>query len=101
MMTTSRGTAILSSPLYVLQNFEGRQTSIGTHNSPSGMGGRAAHVQILDRRAVSRPSGHRAQEEKLFQRKFALEDVSFTQSPLALQVEGGYDLAVQDNVFDV
>src|SRR5579862_3131389 len=62
---------------------------------------RTAHVEILDRRAELRVSRHRAQEEKLFQRKLTLKNVSFGKTPLALQIERRHNLLVQDDVLDV
>ena len=65
------------------------------------MRGGAAHVEALDRRRVLRPAGRGAQEEELLERELALEDVAFGQSPLALEIERGQDLAMQDDVLDV
>ena len=42
--------------------------------------------------------GDRAQEEKLFERKLALENVAFGQAEFALEIERRDDLAVQDDV---
>src|SRR5262245_12343289 len=41
---------------------------------------RAAHVEVLDRRAVLRPAGHGPQEEELLERQLTLEDVA-SESP--------------------
>ena len=37
----------------------------------------------------------------MFERKLALENVAFGQSPFAFEIERGDDLAVQDDVFDI
>ena len=71
---------------------------MGAHDAAAGMRGRSAHVQVLDRRAVLRPARDRTQEEKLLERKLALEDVAFGQAELAFEVERRDDLAVQDDV---
>ena len=65
------------------------------------MGGRSAHVEILDGRAELRPARHRPQEEKLLERKLALKNVAFAQSQFALQIERRDHLLVQDDVFDI
>src|SRR5271157_6253888 len=65
------------------------------------MRSRAAHPEILDRRLVLREAGYGTQEEQLFQRKFALEDVALGQSPFALKVERSYHLAADDDVLQV
>ena len=46
------------------------------HDAAAGMRGRAAHPQVLDRRPVARPAGHRPVEEQLLERELALEDVA-------------------------
>src|ERR1700685_734273 len=56
---------------------------------------------IFDGRAETRPPGDWAQEEKLFQREFALENVAFAEAELALQVERRHHLPAHDNVFDI
>ncbi len=48
-----------------------------------------------------RPAGRGTEEEQLLERQLALEDVAFGEPPLALEVEGRQDLAVQDDVLDV
>ena len=59
------------------------------------MRGRTAHVEILNGRAEARVTGRGTQEEKLFQRKLALENVALAQSPLAFEIERGDDLPVR------
>src|SRR5215469_2131573 len=73
--------------LAVLENFQRRQTAVRAHDAAAWVGGRSAHVEILNRRPILRPSRNRPQEEELLQRKLTLEDVAFAQSPLALQIE--------------
>ena len=68
---------------------------------PPGCVAGAAHPQVADRRRVLRPAGSRPQEEQLFQRQLALEDIAFGQAELALEIERRQDLAVQDDVADV
>ena len=40
-------------------------------------------------------------EEKLLQRKFALKNIAFAQSPFALKVEWCHDLFMQDDVLQI
>jgi len=47
----------------------------------------AAHVEIANWRTILRPTGRGPQKEKLFQRKFTLEDISFRQTKLAFEIE--------------
>src|SRR5580704_9844854 len=105
MITMSRAPVVvsgmLSRSLEVFQHFESCETSGGAHDAAAGVGGRAAHVEILDRRAEARVSRCWAQEEQLLERKFSLEDVAFAQSPLAFEIERSDYLLVQDYVFDV
>src|SRR5579862_6538423 len=65
------------------------------------MRGRTAHVEILNRSSILRPPRHWAQEKKLFQRKLALEDVALAQSPLALEIEWGDYLLLDDDVLQI
>ena len=69
----------LGRPLEVFQDFESRQPAGAAHDAAAGMRGRSAHVQVLDRSAELRPTRHRPQEEKLLQRKLALENIAFAQ----------------------
>src|SRR5579872_4475269 len=85
----------------IFQNFQCREPSRRTHDPSSGMGSRSAHVQVLDRSPEARKSRHRAQEEKLLQRKFALKNIAFAQSPFALKVEWCHDLFMQDDVLQI
>src|SRR5437868_12820537 len=65
------------------------------------MGGRAAHIQVSDRRPKTRIARHRPQEEKLLERKLALKNVALAQTKLALQIERRHYLPVQNDVLDV
>ena len=61
----------------------------------------AAHIEVADGSAVTGPACYRAQEEQLFERKFALENVAFCQANAALDIERRLDLAADDYVFYV
>ena len=91
----------LGRSLDVFQDFERREASGPAHDAAAGMRCRSAHVEILDGRAELRVSRHRPQEEKLLERKLALENVAFAQSPLAFEVERRHHLAVKNDVFNV
>src|SRR5437870_12994431 len=88
-------------PPKIFENFERREPSGSAHDSAARMGRRSAHVAVLNRGAELRPARYRAQEEKLLEREFSLEDVAFTQPPLALEVERRDNLLVKNYVFDV
>src|SRR5579875_4175438 len=85
----------------VFEDFEGGETAGRAHDAAAGMGGGAAHVEIFDRRAIASPSGDRAKEEKLFERKFALENIAFGETDLLLDVERSEDLPADDDVFEI
>src|SRR5437016_3009511 len=91
----------LRRPFEIFKDFQGGQPSVRAHNSAARMGCRSAHVEILDRRAISRPARNRTQEEKLLQRQLALKNVAFAQAELALQVERGQHLLVEDDFLQV
>ena len=91
----------LAAPLGLLQDLQRGQAARSTHDAASGMSGRAAHPQVLDRRLVLRPARHRTQEEQLLQRQLALEDIAFGQSPLAFQIKRRYDLPPDDDVLQI
>ena len=57
--------------------------------------------EAVDRRAVVGPAWHRTQEEELFERQLALEDVALGERPRALEIERRHHLTVQDDVFQV
>src|SRR5580698_1365120 len=57
---------------------------------------RAAKIQSGDRRAVLRPSGDRAHEKKLLERKIAVKNISFGQAVRAFQVEWSEHLPRDD-----
>src|SRR5712692_4245891 len=65
------------------------------------MRGGAAHIKMVDWGAVVGPAGDGAQEEKLFEREFTLEDVALGEAEFTLEIERGEDLAADDDFFDV
>ena len=52
-------------PFHVLDYFQCREPARRRHDAAAGMRAGAAHVEILNRRAILRPTRHRAKEEKL------------------------------------
>ena len=84
---------------HVFQDFQGRQSPGGRHDAASGVRAGAAHVEILDRRAVLGPAGHRPEKEKLVQGQLALKNVALGQTKLPLQVPGRDDLPMKNDVF--
>src|ERR1043166_817314 len=84
--------------LPVVQNLQRRVAARSAHDAAAGVGGRAAHVEVSNRRAVLRPAGRGAEEEELFEREFALEDVALGETELAFEVERRQHLPVQDDV---
>src|SRR5437016_13260404 len=91
----------LGRPPKIFENFERREPSGSAHDSAARMGRRSAHVEVLNRGAELRPARYRAQEVKLLERAFSLEDVACTQPPLAPEVERRDNLLVKNYVFDV
>src|SRR5260221_2979304 len=70
---------------------ENRQSRVApgrANHTAAGVRTRAALVQAVDRRAVSRPGGRRAQEEHLLQRELALENVALRKADDALDIGG-------------
>ena len=65
------------------------------------MSGRSAQIKIFDGGAELGVSRYRAQKKELLERKFSLENISFAQSEVPLEVQRGQHLLVQDDVFDV
>ena len=88
-------------PAPVLQDLQRGDAAGRAHDPAAGVRGRAAHVEAAHGRAVAGPARHRPQEEELLERQLALEDVALGQAPLALEVERGQHLAVQDELLDV
>src|SRR5687767_4076916 len=62
---------------------------------------RAAHVQISDGSLVLGPTRRRSQKEKLLKCQLALEDISFRESKVALEIKRSQHLPVQDQVANV
>src|ERR1700680_2956945 len=65
------------------------------------MRGRAANVEVLDRRPELRPPRNGAEEEQLLQRKLTLKNVAFAEAEFALEIKRRNHLFVQDDVLDV
>src|SRR5262252_3317593 len=87
--------------LPVFQNNLTRQAPLRAHDAAARVRGRAAHIEVVDWRAVIRPPRDRAQEEKLLEGEFALKNVSLREAKFALQIERSQNLLPDDNVFDV
>src|SRR5213596_1978925 len=80
---------------------EGGEASRGAHDPAARVRGRTAHPQVPQRRSVPRPSRYRSVEEELLEGELALEDVALGQPEPVLDVLGGQDLRVQDQLADV
>src|SRR5580700_667431 len=65
------------------------------------MRGGAAHVKVVNRRAVVGPSRDRTEEKKLLEGELALENIALREAKLALEVERRENLTAGDNLFDV
>src|SRR5689334_15145963 len=87
----------LSSPLMIFQDLERCQSAVGTHDATTGMGGRAAHVEILNGCPELRPARNRPQKEELLQRQLTLKDVALRQAKFSFEIESGYDLFSDDD----
>ena len=85
----------------LLQNPLRRVPSRRAHDSAARMRRRSAHVEVPDRRAVLRPAGGGTEEEELFERELALEDVPLGEAEVAFDVERRQHLTVEDEVLDV
>src|SRR5207245_6170726 len=77
------------------------ETPRGAHDAAAGVRLRAAHVEVLDRRAVLRPARDRTEEEELLERQLALEDVPFGEAELAVEIEGREHLTADDDLLQV
>ena len=75
--------------------------AVGAHDAATGVCGRSTHIEVADGCAVVGPAGDRAKEEKLFERKLALENIALREAELALEIERREHLAPDDDVFDV
>ena len=73
----------------------------GAHDAAAGMSGGTAHIEVVDWGAVIGPAGDGAEEEKLLEGEFTLEDIALRQAEFALEIERGEDLAADDDFFDV
>src|SRR5271168_3214809 len=65
------------------------------------MRGRAAHVELFYRSAVTRPAGGGTEEKKLLERKFALKNVAFGEARLAFDVQWSDELFSDDEIFQI
>src|SRR5262245_6113919 len=102
MTTTSLFSAMSGFPAFpVFEELESRIPAVGAHDAAARVRGGSAHVEAADRRPVLGPARRGPQEEKLLQRQLALEDVSFREAPLPLEIQGSDDLAVPDDVLEV
>ena len=73
-----------------------RDAARRAHDAAAGMRCGAAHVETVDRRAVVGPAGDGAQEEKLFEREFALENIALREAEFAFEIERRENLAADD-----
>src|SRR5215472_982539 len=85
----------------MFKNLERRQASGRAHNAAPRVRSRPTHIKVLNGRAELRPAWHRSQKEKLLERKFALENISFAQPPLAFEIERRDHLLMENDVFDI
>ena len=65
------------------------------------MRGGPAHIKVVDGRAVVSPTGNGAEEEELFEGKFALKNVALREAEFAFEIERRKDLAANDEFFDI
>src|ERR1700675_4703895 len=65
------------------------------------MRGRAAHIKVVDGRAVVGPSGDGTEEKELLEGELALKNIALREAELAFEVERRENLAAADNFFDV
>src|ERR1700733_12031093 len=80
----------------LLENDLASDAAGSAHDAAAGMRCGAAHVEIVDRRAVVGPSGNGTQEEKLFEREFTLKNVALREAKFAFEIERREDLAASD-----
>ncbi len=65
-------------------------------HAAAGMRARAAKIKSCDGRAILRPTGDRAHEKKLLERKIAVKNISFRQAVSAFQVQRSKYLPCDD-----
>src|ERR1044072_8499618 len=87
--------------LNILQHLQRRIPSRRAHDPAARMRRRTAHVKVLDRRAVLRPTRRGPQKEELFERQLALENIPFRQTKIALQIERRQHLSLVNQTLDV
>src|SRR5215469_7804186 len=85
----------------IFEDFEGGEAAGRAHDAAAGMRGGTAHIKVLDGGAIAGPSGDGAKEEKLFERKFALENIAFGEADLLFDVERRENLLADDDVFEI
>ena len=85
----------------IAQSFVRGVVAWGARHSTARMRTRAAEIKVRDGGAVLRPAGNRTHEEKLIERKVAVENISFGKAVGALEIERGEDLAREDRIRNV
>src|SRR6185369_5045024 len=105
IVTTTYYDRIVFHPCYprlkVFQHLQRRIASGRTHDAAAGMRRRAAHVEVLDRRAILRPTRRGPQKEKLFERQLTLKNISFRQAKLTFEIEWRHHLSIANQFTDV
>src|ERR1041384_8083264 len=87
--------------LNIFQQLQRRISTRCTHDPTTRMRRRSAHVEILDRRAILRPSRRRSQKEKLFERQLTLKNISFRQTKITFEIEWRQNLPIANQLLDV
>src|SRR5690348_13323954 len=98
MMTSCCSGTYSHRPSAVFEDFQRGKPAGSAHNSAARVCCRAAHIKVLDGRAELRVSRDWAQKEKLFERKFALEDVALAQPKLTFEVQRREHLFIDNDV---
>src|SRR2546423_1734348 len=88
-------------PLEVLNDLARSVAAVDAADATTGMGARAAEIEILDRRPVIRVAGHGPPAEELIEREVAMHDVAADQSVLLLHVMRAEHLAMLDGALQV
>src|ERR1041384_1732744 len=87
--------------LNILEHLERRIPPRRAHDPAAGMRRRPAHVKVLDRRAILRPTRRRTQKEELLERQLALEDVPLRQTKLTLEIQRRQHLTIANQALEV
>src|SRR6185369_983451 len=85
----------------VVEERERRVAARRAGDAAAGVRARAAHPEVSDRRLVLRPARRGAQEEELMERELAVEDVAARDRERLLDVGGGVEVLVEDEVSQV